>query len=151
MKRTFSIFVFSITILLSACTSDKDHLTLNEDDLLNFAIKLEEKGNYKNAFKYYLLAAKKGNSTALNNIGFFYEFGQGVDKDYSKALKYYNKSIRIDNNSTALHNLSRLYLLGLGVKKDRKKALFFLNKSAELGNKHALNDVYWLTHPKSGS
>ncbi|MBD2801762.1 sel1 repeat family protein [Xenorhabdus sp. M] len=123
---------------------------MSEEDLIKLAVKLDrEEKNHKEAAKYYFLAAEKVNTTALNNLGILYEFGQGVEQDYAKSFMYYNKAVELDNNHTSLHNLAGLYLYGWGVKKNKEKALELLKKSADLGNKSAMSDLYWLTHPES--
>ncbi|WP_319926913.1 tetratricopeptide repeat protein [Xenorhabdus littoralis] len=125
---------------------------MSESKLIEKALRLDHKEkNYNEAFKYYLLAAKKGNDVALNNLGYMYELGKGVKQDYQKSLYYYNKASLLDKDGVSLHNLSRLYLNGLGVEKSKEKALFFLKKSADLGNKQAMNDLYWLTKSDSES
>ncbi|CDG22958.1 putative Beta-lactamase [Xenorhabdus poinarii G6] len=150
MRKKFSIIILPIITLLTSCVDNINYKNLNEDELIRTAVKLDhEDENYHEAFKYYLLAAEKGNAVALNNLGYLYEQGLGVKQNYTKALDYYNKAIRSENPKTALHNLSRLYLDGLGVEKNKEKALELLKKSADLGNNQAMSDLYWLTNPKS--
>ena len=49
------------------------------------------KGKHKKAFKYYLLAAKEGNNTAVFDVGTMYWKGWGVEKDYRKAIECFGK------------------------------------------------------------
>lgn len=51
------------------------------------------------------LAAERGNSASMVNLGFFYERGKGVPQDYLKAVEYY----RIGGergNTGGLYNLA---------------------------------------------
>ncbi|MBQ7682075.1 MAG: sel1 repeat family protein, partial [Oscillibacter sp.] len=48
--------------------------------------------DYAKARHCYEQAAAKGNVTALYNLAYLYEFGQGVSINYAKALEYYQKA-----------------------------------------------------------
>ena len=49
--------------------------------------------NLAKAFDYYVRAAKFGNAIAQNNLGMCYEKGDGVSKDYLKAIEWYGKAL----------------------------------------------------------
>ena len=51
-------------------------------------------GDLKEAFKWYLLAAKAGDVHANYMLGYCYLNGYGVDSDYSKACQYYETAAR---------------------------------------------------------
>ena len=69
----------------------------------------DDNGEYDTAMNYYLIAAKRGNSAAQNNIGLMYEKGLGVPKSKVKALKWYRKAAAQGNEVSKKHikNLSR--------------------------------------------
>jgi hypothetical protein len=46
--------------------------------------------DYKEAAKWYLLAAKQDYSIAQSSLGGLYRFGQGVPKDIVRAHMWYN-------------------------------------------------------------
>jgi TPR repeat protein len=88
--------------------------------------------NYKTAFKYYTLAAKKGNSYAYANLGLLYMYGDGVKQNYKKALMW-NKLSANDNNGYGQMNLGIMYRDGLGIRKHTPKALKLFELSAKQG------------------
>lgn len=88
---------------------------------------------------------KQGDANAMNTLGVMYYAGQGVSKDWNKALglfrkagdlgntiakknffKLYKKELEIeiksDNSGIAMMNLGYLYEFGLGVEKNLQKA-----------------------------
>jgi len=66
---------------------------------------------------------KEGAWDAFVEIGNIYEIGgNGVERDYSKAKKYFEKALRIANDPKAYLCLGRIYYLGHGVAQDFTKA-----------------------------
>ena len=61
--------------------------------------------NYELGKKYYLSAIDKNNSTAMNNLGFYYA---NIEKNYDLAKKYYLMAID-KGNSFAMYNLGLYY------------------------------------------
>ena len=57
--------------------------------------------------QYYQKAAYLGDSIAFYYIGCLYENGQGVKRDYSKALEYYQKAADLGNKE-ALERINPL-------------------------------------------
>ena len=51
------------------------------------------------------VAAEKGNSASMVNLGFFYERGKGVQQDYMKAVNYYRVGGE-KGNTGGLYNLA---------------------------------------------
>ena len=56
------------------------------------AMKAFENRIYSKSFELFLPLAKKGDADAQYRIGGQYRFGQGVKKDYEKALFWYRKA-----------------------------------------------------------
>ena len=46
--------------------------------------------DYKEAVKWYRLAAEQGRAVAQNNLGIMYEYGNGVLQDNTMAHMWYN-------------------------------------------------------------
>jgi lipopolysaccharide biosynthesis regulator YciM len=44
--------------------------------------------NYQEAFKWYQKAAELGNNEANGKVGLMLRIGEGVEKDFAKALKW---------------------------------------------------------------
>lgn len=89
-----------------------------------------EKESVKKFVKYQKLA-NIGNAAAQRNLGYMYETGKGVPRDYKKAFIWYERSAK-NNNSQALNNLAHMYQKGYGVKKDYEKAIKCLLQSAKM-------------------
>src|SRR5690606_40942624 len=65
-----------------------------------------------------------------------YKNGNGVAKDYKKAVEWYQKAAE-KGNADAQFNLGVMYKNGNGVAKDYKKAVEWYQKAAEKGNANA--------------
>ena len=48
--------------------------------------------SYEAAKQWYENAAELGNSTAMNNLGWMYEKGNGVPQSYEAAERWYEKA-----------------------------------------------------------
>lgn len=47
---------------------------------------------------WYLKAAESGHSEACNNLAYVYEIGEGLKKDYVKALDFYRRSAELGSS-----------------------------------------------------
>lgn len=92
--------------------------------------------DYKKAFYWYSLAAQKKNSAALNNLGVLYARGQGVEKNESKAIEYFEESYKLGNTGAML-NLGDAYLKGMGVKQNIPLAKKYFDEALVNGDKKA--------------
>ena len=63
--------------------------------------------NYKEALKWYRLAAEKGNNLAQYNLGHMYEEGLGVPQDYVFAHMWFNIAAA-NENEHAIDNRKRV-------------------------------------------
>ena len=95
------------------------------------------KQDYKEAFKYYEMAAKQKDPIALNNLGSLYFNGIGTERDIKKALTLFESASALGNDNASL-NLGFIYLTG-GTKNTERntKAIELFQKSAQEGNKIA--------------
>lgn len=87
------------------------------------------------AFKYYTLAADKGDKIALNNLGSLYYSGIGTTKNVAKAVKLFEEAAKLGNNEAAV-NLAFVYLTSSkGASGNLRSAILKLfNQAAEGGN-----------------
>jgi len=94
--------------------------------------------DYLQAWKYFKLAEKNNSSSSLNSIGRCYLDGiiPGIEKDKNKAIKYFNKAIKL-GNVYALNNMGLIY----EKEKNYKKAFEYFKKSANLLESWAANKV----------
>lgn len=86
------------------------------------------------------LAAEQGDAQAQNNLGALYATGQGVEKDFAEAVKWYPKAAEQDNPQ-GLANLASMYGEGRGVPEDAKAAFVLCAKAAKLGFAVAQNNL----------
>lgn len=76
------------------------------------------------------------------NLAKRYEQGQGVEKDYKQAFKYYLESANYGYGS-AEYQVGVNYANGRGCEKDVKKAFEFYKRAEEHGYWYAINQVGW--------
>ena len=96
------------------------------------AIKLCEKGKYKEAIRIFTELANKNNASAQYNLGVCYYNGYGVTQDYAEAVSWYRKSAE-QGHASAQYNLGFCYVVGRGVAQDYQEAVSWFRKSAEQG------------------
>src|SRR5690349_10645203 len=72
------------------------------------------RGDYAAALAAWRPLAERGNSNAQNNVGVFYERGEGVPRDYVAAVSWYRRAAE-QGNGAAQNNLGVMYEKGLGV------------------------------------
>jgi len=58
------------------------------DDDFEHAVDAYEREDYKTAYKLFLPLAEQGDYDAQNNLGLIYEYGQGIQQDSKKAVKW---------------------------------------------------------------
>lgn len=123
------LIVLFILLNVFACVAAQ---TSESDDNYETAATYYEQGDYKNAFRYFLSAAKAGNANAQNDVGNMYKDGEGVAQSYTNAFQWYLKAAN-QGHFYAQNNLGDLYLNGNGVKRDYLKALDWYTKAAAQG------------------
>ena len=97
--------------------------------------------DHKQAMEWYLQAAAKNYALARNNIGYMYEHGLGVKKDYATAAHWYEEAANSGEKRGQYH-LALLYEQGLGVDTNLEKATTLMRASAVAGDNEAMR---WLT------
>lgn len=92
--------------------------------------------NYEISMKLYLKAAEQGNDMAMNNIGWAYHQGLGVEPNQTKAKEWFEKAIE-KGNLYAMSNLGIAYFNGMyapEIPQDYQKALELLTIPANNGD-----------------
>ena len=93
------------------------------------------------AVEWYTKSVEKGNSLAMNNLGFCYDNGvAGVDEDETKAFELYEQSALL-GNSYGMYNLGYCYKNGWGVTKDINKTKEWYAKAAAQGHATAQTNL----------
>ena len=96
--------------------------------------------NYKEAFRWYRMAAGEGHAEAQYYVGHLYHNGQGVEKDIPKAVAWYRRAAEQDHPQ-AQYKMGGAYYNGWGVVRNYKEALKWYRKSARRGNAEAQTAV----------
>jgi TPR repeat protein len=96
--------------------------------------------SYREAAKWYRLAAEKGDARAQSRLGFMYEIGQGVPKDFKEALKWYRLAADQGHVNSQLH-LGNIHFNGLGVQKNQTEAYFWWSLAASKGSRAARRNL----------
>jgi TPR repeat protein len=73
-------------------------------------------------------------------LGGMYVRGEGVTKDYGKAIQWFQKAVDA-GEPVAMYNLGLMYRDGVGVAKDYDKAREWLQKAADAGDKDAKQEL----------
>lgn len=95
-------------------------------------------GNNADALKWWQIGEQNNFPSSLDNLGWAYRYGHGVDVDYQKAIEYYRKAIAAgSNNGYSERNLGEMYLNGYGVVVDKNMARLWYEKAAEKGDEGA--------------
>ena len=86
------------------------------------------------ATHWALQAAKSGDLKALLTLGKIYYQGAGTEKDFSKALGYYEQALSVDTqNRLVLNQLGIMYYKGEGSEVDFRKAASLCEQAANKG------------------
>jgi TPR repeat protein len=93
-------------------------------------------------FQEYKAGAEQGDAEAQFNLGYCYDDGRGVEKDYAEAVKWYRKAAA-QNFAPAQFNLGYCYANGQGVRKDKAEAVKWYRKAAEQNYTPALSNLGW--------
>ena len=91
-----------------------------------------EAGDYSRALSLWLPLAEQGDMHAQSNLGFMYEYGQGMAMDAQQAVHWYRQSAR-SGLAVAQLNLALMYANGGGIRKDPLRAAYWFRQAAEQG------------------
>ncbi len=91
-----------------------------------------KKKNYKVALEEWKIFANNNpnNSKVQNDLGSIYYYGNGIPKNYKRALEWFNKADKL-NNKIAQYNLGIMHFNGNGVSKNDLSAYLWFKKSAD--------------------
>ena len=99
LKEDFKNAYVSLMIVIKFIKKNKLISTYEKSYMINTfrigQISVENK-KYKDAKKYYSIAAKYGEPSAVHNIGVMYERGYGVRKNIRKAKELYEKAKKME-------------------------------------------------------
>ena len=90
--------------------------------------------------KLWLPLAEQGDAEAQNYLGILYYLGFGVNRDYAKALQWYQKAAK-SGNPDAQRNFGDMIHFGRGTSKDNYRAFKWYFAAAQQGNQGAQKQI----------
>ncbi|MDR1190808.1 MAG: PDZ domain-containing protein [Verrucomicrobiales bacterium] len=108
--------------------------------LFTLALSAAEKSPAESFFASLLPKAQAGDAEAQAGVAACYYQGDGVTKDWPKALAWAEKSAA-QNNALGERNLAFMYYEGLAVPRDETKMLALLQRAAEHGDAPAQFEI----------
>lgn len=104
----------------------------------------KENKDYELATKLYEMAAQNGSLNALNNIGFLYLNGLGVEINIDRAEEYWIIASEKGDDKSQM-NLVNLYQSNQYGKLNYSKAIFYCELVSKQGNQNAIDCLPILT------
>jgi TPR repeat protein len=86
------------------------------------------RSDYKEALKWYGLAAECGDIRSMVRVAKAYSLGEGLEHNLTEAAEWYKRAAENDNNE-AKAQIARCYEEGVGVPQDYTQALFWIKRS----------------------
>ena len=120
---------------LTICALTLTPLTVGADIFVS-GLNALDRTHYASAYRSFKPLADEGIAEAQNNIGFLYQNGFGVKRNYNTAIKWYQRAAD-QSLAEAEHNLGVLNYWGWGVSQNFGIARRWFNKSAEKGLKES--------------
>lgn len=109
----------------------------NQLDFLTLSRLKKVESHTKQTIQNLEILVKQGNPQAEYNLGLCYYKGQGVERDYNKAVKLFKKSAQ-KNNKRAQSWLGWCYYSGKGIENNINKAIQLWKKASDQGLPQAM-------------
>ena len=97
-----------------------------------------DRKEYEKAVPLFQKAAEQGHAPAQNNLGYCYQYGEGVTQNKEEAVKWYRLAAE-QGNAPAQYNLGWCYQYGKGVRKNKTEARKWYQKAADQGYQLAID------------
>lgn len=104
-----------------------------------------DRGDYSNAVKCYLKAAKKNHPDAIYSLGFCYYYQKGIELDYREAFRYFCQAADMGHVKSQLM-VGICYVKGDGVTINENEAIRYWTMAAAQGSKEAQHNIDWLNY-----
>lgn len=114
MLRSFLVAVWLISVAASPATDEARRLLAERQDA--------------QAFERVEAAARRGDEDAIALVGWFYDTGRHVGRDFTRAAEYYRRVVR--DNPSVQWRLGVMYDLGQGVPENPGEALRLFRQAA---------------------
>ncbi len=103
---TFVSLILGVVLVLTAVDYDfkTEKNIMNQKELLEMAHKYYLTNDLLKSFEFYSSDKLETNAIALNNLGYLFANGEGVNRDIAKAKVLFNKAASL-GNTEAMNNL----------------------------------------------
>jgi hypothetical protein len=91
------------------------------------------KGDCATTLRLIRPLAEQGDAIVQRKLGYFYQTGTCVPKNYAEAMKW-NRKAADQGDANAQHNIGVMYFQGQGVPQDYAEAVKWVRKAADQGN-----------------
>jgi len=109
-------------------------------------VRLMNEGDFVRAMRIFEKEAAKGDCTAVNNIGWMFQYGLGRPVDARQAAQWYVKAAG-QGCGVAARNVAAMYDAGEGIAADPQEALKWYLKAVDLGDGEAATSAgYFYQH-----
>jgi TPR repeat protein len=129
-----------MVVLLGAIAGCATSLSEKDLAVLSEGQAAYENHDYQTAFSKLSPLADKGAAMAQNTLGRMYMQGQGVPRDFDKALLSFRQAAK-QQLPNAQNNLGVMYAGGYGVQQDFKQAVSWFEKAANQNYALAMNNL----------
>lgn len=120
-------YVTAISAMPGHKVSGKDHYLLSE-------IYLNHTGEKGKAYHHIQAAYEDGHAEAIDKIGDYYYYGDGMENANPQlAYKYYKEAIEKGYGVNSYFGLGACYMYGYGVSKDMDKSIRYFEQGASKG------------------
>ena len=104
MKKWIAV----ILAMFLACTACFAFAEEDADAIVDRGNEALAAEDYATALELYTKAADLGNARGLNDLGWLYQKGFGVEQDYEKAADWFHKAVEMGETSEGQINYDKL-------------------------------------------
>lgn len=142
-----------LQMALAKTGNNQDYLdsvqTLELEQLFQLSMQAYVRGNFSKAVTLLQDLANKGSAKAQGRLGWMYERGIGVERDYDRAREWYETAMK-SNNGFAFVRRGYMFERGLGELQDYARAVNYYHRAIDLGNVHAYAHLGFLYYTGRG-
>lgn len=109
---------------------------ISTSEMFNKGYESDKFGNHLDAAYWYTKAAEKGHIPAMKNIGWMYDWGEGVKQDVVKSFSWYHKAAEL-GDAYAQYHTGLMYDIGRGIEMNKNQANILFQRSCKKGEQLA--------------
>jgi len=151
LGRYANIIIGAGLFLLAGCATPSQHTIANApppadpqvsaNDAYRKGYTLEQDGNLAESIIWYRKAADQNHPRGLYAVGYAYDLGRGLERDYREALIWYLKAAETYRLPEAQRSIGLMYEAGKGVAVDYTKAMTWYRLAADQGWATAMTSI----------